>query len=120
MRYLLLDDLFLGAVGTDNVGVVHLGLQIAGDIVDVDPAELGALFQFSLGQAFGLVLGGQFVDSCDDFIDVHIFTSHIAMNCYGNTVFFRPAVNGYQFDFAKTPDGYLHTFGNGFVGLFTG
>ena len=63
--------LFLRAIGIDDGGVIQMALQIAGDIVDIDTAQLVALYQFFLGQTFGLVLLGQFVDSGDDFVHIH-------------------------------------------------
>ena len=53
---LLLLNLLLGAVGIHDGGVLQMTLQVAGNGIDVDAAQLGALLQLLLGQTFGLVL----------------------------------------------------------------
>ena len=117
---LLLGNLLFGAVGIDNAGVIQLLLQIAGDGINVDPSEFVTLCQFLFGQTFSFVLLGQFIDSGDDFIHVHVSTSYIAVDDHRNSVLFCPSVDGMEFDFTETPDGNFHAFRNLLVGLFTG
>ena len=50
-----------------------MSLQIAGDIVDVDAAQLVTLHQLLVGQTFGLVLLGQLIDSGNDLVHVHLY-----------------------------------------------
>ena len=121
MGSVFLFNFYLGAVGTDNIGVIHLDFQIANNGIDIDPAELIPLSQFLGGECFtGFCLFCQLVDSGDDCVHVHVITSNIFMNRYGNTVFFGPAVDGYQFDLTQTPDGYFAAFRHCFVRLLAG
>ena len=93
-------DLFLGAVGVENGGILQLTNQILLDRVDIDSSELIAFRQFLGGQSLGLVFCGQFVNSGDDFIHVHAITSYISMYCNGNAVFFGFSVDGQKLDLA--------------------
>ena len=47
--------------------------QIAGNTVNIDPAQLCALLQFFCGQTFSLVLCCQLIDSDDYFVHIHDF-----------------------------------------------
>ena len=62
-NFLLMLDLYFGAVGLDDVGVLQLSHQIGFVGIDIDPAQLVPLHQFLIGQTHGLILGCQFVDS---------------------------------------------------------
>lgn len=86
---------FLGTVGIDDIGVLQLAGKICFYIVNVNTAQLVPLCQLLGGQALGFCLGGQFVDSCDYFIDAHNDSSHIAVNDHRNTALFRLTVDGF-------------------------
>lgn len=69
-------QLFLTAVGTDNVGVFQLTDQVCFYRIDIDPTKLIPLLKLFGGQTFGFCFLCQFVDSGDDFIHFHSYLTH--------------------------------------------
>ena len=92
------------AIGVDDGGVFQLRSEIAHNGLFVDVAQLGSFLQLLGRQCFpGLGLAGQLVDTGDDFIHIHILTSHIAVDDHRNAALFRLAIDGFKFDLSKTP-----------------
>ena len=74
--FLLVLQFFLGAIGTDDAGVVQMELQVASDGIDVDPAQLVTLHQLFFGQALCFVFAASsLILAMTAFISINV-TSH--------------------------------------------
>ena len=117
---LLGGDFFLCAVRVHDVRVIQVTGQAGFNRINIDPAKLVSLHNLFVGQTFGFCLCSQLVDSCDDFVHIHSYTSHIALNYDGNTAFFRGAAHGAQTDLAKTAYGNFIALNNDLIRLLAG
>ena len=112
--------LMLCAVGVDDIGILKLSYQAGLDGVNVDSAQFVPLYSFLLGQTLGFCFLGQLVDSGDNFIHIHIYTSNIAVDDHGNASFFRLAVDGSKLYFSKAPQRNPCAHCYRFIRLLTG
>lgn len=98
-RLFLSRQFALLTIGTYDISVVQMSGEISFDRIDINPAKLISLCQLFLGEPFSLILGGQHIDSCNDFVHIHGVTSYITVDDHRNTALFRLAVDGMNFDF---------------------